>query len=147
MTDLAERPTALYRFFDADDRLLYAGIAVNPPARWQGHKGEKDWWYTATRATLTWYDNRADAEKAEAEAIATERPLHNRKLRHYGRVESNVEVMSAEEVRKVLGQRLSKARDEGMHTAVARHGVVKAVIVPIDWYQRVRQLDGDRADL
>lgn len=147
MTDLADRPTALYRFFDADDRLLYVGIAVNPPARWQGHKGEKDWWYAATRATLTWFDSRAEAEKAEAEAIETEHPLHNRLLRHYGLLEPNLEVMPIEEARKVLGQRLSKAHDEGMHTAIARHGTVMGVIVPIDWYRRARQLDGDPTDL
>ena len=147
MTDLADRPTALYRFFDADERLLYVGIAVNPPSRWQGHKGEKEWWYDARRATLTWFSSRGEAERAEAEAIASERPLHNMQLRHYGMVEPNLEVMPIGEARKVLGQHLSKARSDGLHTAIARHGVVKAVLVPMADYRRYRAIVGDPTDL
>jgi predicted GIY-YIG superfamily endonuclease len=71
---LASRPTALYRFYDADDVLLYVGITYDLKKRWSTHRLDKSWWHLVSRKTHEWYANRALAEAAEARAIETERP-------------------------------------------------------------------------
>lgn len=74
---VADRRTALYRLFDAAGKLLYIGIAVNPPSRWAGHAADKLWWGEVARITIHWYDTWGAAEAAEATAIRQENPLHN----------------------------------------------------------------------
>lgn len=78
------RPTWLYRYFDADDRLLYVGVAFDVLKRAQGHRRHAAWWPLATTYTEERYPTRTEAEAAEVEAIRTEAPLynvvHNRKL-------------------------------------------------------------------
>jgi transcriptional regulator with XRE-family HTH domain len=69
--------TALYRFFDAADVLLYVGITDNIAARWNKHANEKRWWSDVARKTVDWHDSRTDAELIEKRAILDERPLYN----------------------------------------------------------------------
>lgn len=69
--------TALYRLYDADDRLLYVGISVNPKQRFRAHAATKRWWGDVERATSEWFENRGLAFMAEIEAIHAENPLHN----------------------------------------------------------------------
>ena len=52
-----------------------------------------------------------------------------------------------EEARKELGAILRVAREDGVHTPIARHGTAEGVFVPMDDYRRYRQLDGDPTDL
>lgn len=68
--------TALYRFFDADDRLLYVGISDQPIRRWAGHT-ERRWWREARTCTVQWYGSRHEAAAAEKHAITHEDPVHN----------------------------------------------------------------------
>lgn len=70
-------PTTLYRFFDADDRLLYVGITSRGPSRWSEHRANRPWWHAVVRSTMTHYPTRAAAVIAEMHAIQTEHPLHN----------------------------------------------------------------------
>lgn len=60
--------------------LLYIGIAKDPEQRWQGHahSANSPWWPLVARKTVTWFSSREAADKAETDAIAAERPLHNR---------------------------------------------------------------------
>jgi excisionase family DNA binding protein len=67
---------SLYRFFDADGRLLYVGITKTLAVRWRNHS-EKHWWPSVATATITYFSNRVSAEVAETEAIITEKPLWN----------------------------------------------------------------------
>lgn len=60
---------------------------------------------------------------------------------------AKIERMSVEDARRALGKRLDMARDDDTHTVVAKHGRDAGVIVPMDWYRRMRQLDGDPTDL
>jgi predicted GIY-YIG superfamily endonuclease len=76
--DAGPERTALYRFFDLDDELLYVGITNNPEKRWNHHRARQAWWPQVARKTLEWFDNRGDAEVAEIEAIRGEIPRHNR---------------------------------------------------------------------
>ena len=72
--------TTLYRFFDADDRLLYVGIAGNPGRRFHQHANGPDgkpWWSHVARSTMEHFDTREEAAAAEVAAIVTEHPLHN----------------------------------------------------------------------
>lgn len=69
--------TALYRFFDADDELLYVGITYDPATRWKQHQSKAPWWRDVTMRTVEWYDDRPAAEAAERKAVQTEGPRYN----------------------------------------------------------------------
>lgn len=69
--------TALYRFYDVDDCLLYVGITDNPRARFKQHAAHKSWWGKVSMREIEWLDSRHEAEVAELTAIYRERPLHN----------------------------------------------------------------------
>ena len=66
----------LYRFY-ADEDLLYVGITLNLPARWDAHAKDKPWWSEVTRCTVGHYDSREAAEAAERDAIRAEAPRYN----------------------------------------------------------------------
>lgn len=70
------RRTALYRFFDSDDQLLYIGIAYDPNLRRYQHAGQP-WRDAVARQVIEWYPSRQAAEDAERKAIEAELPLHN----------------------------------------------------------------------
>jgi predicted GIY-YIG superfamily endonuclease len=70
--------TALYRLFDADDTLLYLGIARDPEYRWKLHSDRQTWWHHVARKTVKWYSSREDALAAEARFTAKELPLYDR---------------------------------------------------------------------
>ncbi|MFE7485489.1 GIY-YIG nuclease family protein [Streptomyces sp. NPDC057552] len=69
--------TALYRLFDAQDTLLYVGIAEDPKSRWAQHAADKTWWPQVTRRDIEWLPDRKLAEEAERSAIEGEGPIHN----------------------------------------------------------------------
>lgn len=71
-----DRWTAVYRLYDANDRLLYVGIGYDYLARWKSH-AKKDWWPQVARKDVIWYDNRLTAAWEETKAILTEDPVHN----------------------------------------------------------------------
>ena len=60
---------------------------------------------------------------------------------------AKVQRTSVERARAKLGQIIDTARDESVHTVIARHTTDVAVVVPLDWYRRMRELDGDPTDL
>jgi hypothetical protein len=72
----APERTALYRFFDADDELLYVGISRDPAERWKQHR-DKPWWRDVAMRVVEWHDDRPSAERAERKAIQTEGPRYN----------------------------------------------------------------------
>lgn len=80
--------TALYRFYGADDRLMYVGITEQLGTRWEAHMRLKPWWPDVHRQTSEWYPTRAEAAAAEEKAIATEQPRHN--VRHSVRLPDNI---------------------------------------------------------
>jgi DNA-binding transcriptional regulator YhcF (GntR family)/predicted GIY-YIG superfamily endonuclease len=71
--------TALYRYFAADDSLLYVGVAFDPAARAEQHarNAYDTWWRLAAKRTDEWFDSRLEAELSEIDAIARERPRFN----------------------------------------------------------------------
>jgi DNA-binding transcriptional regulator YhcF (GntR family)/predicted GIY-YIG superfamily endonuclease len=71
--------TALYRYFDDADSLLYVGIAYDPDERQKQHAltAQDSWWPMQKRRTVEWRDSREDAERAERRAIRVEQPRFN----------------------------------------------------------------------
>jgi hypothetical protein len=77
-----EEAVALYRYFDADDVLLYVGISNDPEFRWKAHlygSSSVTWPKEAVRRTIEWHDSRPLALTAEEEAIRTENPRYNKR--------------------------------------------------------------------
>lgn len=70
---------ALYRFFDARDRLLYIGITEILDTRLASHRRRSPWRSEIARHTVEWHSSRRAASDAEVAAIRTERPIHNDK--------------------------------------------------------------------
>ncbi|MFB7359576.1 GIY-YIG nuclease family protein [Streptomyces gardneri] len=72
-------PTALYRFFDADGRLLYVGITKDLQTRFATHARTKhgSWWPLVARRTVEWFSDRPTASRAEICAIKSEDPAYN----------------------------------------------------------------------
>ncbi|MDX3520761.1 GIY-YIG nuclease family protein [Streptomyces scabiei] len=83
--DMTER-TAVYRLRDRKGRLLYVGISNDPEFRWRQHQSVKPWWSDVSAKEVTWYDTRALALQAEAEAIHAEQPLYNSIIPRLGKV-------------------------------------------------------------
>ncbi|WP_062215801.1 GIY-YIG nuclease family protein [Streptomyces sp. NBRC 109706] len=69
--------TALYRFYDERDRLLYVGISKDPDQRWREHQQLSPWSRQISRREVEWLTSRRTAEVAEVAAIKSERPAHN----------------------------------------------------------------------
>ena len=76
-----EESTVLYRFFDADDVLLYVGITDKPGSRWEQHMREQPWWPEARRQVTQWLDSRKLAEAAEQAGELRRMPCLQRRSR------------------------------------------------------------------
>lgn len=72
-----KRSFVLYRFYDAEDRLLYVGLTTNPGRRVEKHRSEKSWWEEVNRIEIEHFDDLSTLRMAERTAIESERPLHN----------------------------------------------------------------------
>ncbi|MEU1043897.1 GIY-YIG nuclease family protein [Streptomyces sp. NPDC005897] len=77
MTDIEDQPTAVYRLYARDGRLLYVGMTNNPDARFRFHALTKQWWHLVNKQDIEWHPNRSTARRNEARAIKDERPAHN----------------------------------------------------------------------
>ncbi len=71
--------TAVYRFYDEDNVLLYVGQTPAPIERFHEHRDDKPWFDEVTHFSTDWHLSREDAEWAEDAAIADEWPLYNKK--------------------------------------------------------------------
>jgi hypothetical protein len=70
--------TTLYRYFDAEGRLLYVGITGQTAMRGLQHARYSQWWPRVASATYEHFATRAEAESAELAAITNECPRYNR---------------------------------------------------------------------
>jgi hypothetical protein len=75
---IEERPTALYRCYDADGAVLYVGIGVDPDARVRAHR-RKAWGGLIASADHTWYRDRRAARAAELAEIDAEKPPYSKR--------------------------------------------------------------------
>ena len=67
----------LYRFYAADDTLLYVGLTVNPGKRMEKHAYGKPWWAEVARIAMEQHGSIEALREAERDAIKTEKPRHN----------------------------------------------------------------------
>jgi hypothetical protein len=69
----------LYRFYDADDALLYVGISLHAAVRASEHRRAKPWWPFVARMEVEHLGEvtRVEAERHERSVILAERPRYN----------------------------------------------------------------------
>ncbi|MFE2384462.1 GIY-YIG nuclease family protein [Streptomyces misionensis] len=77
MPDIEDQPTAVYRLYARDGRLLYVGMTNNPDTRFAYHALTQRWWHLVEKRDVQWHSDRPTARRLEAEAIKSERPVHN----------------------------------------------------------------------
>jgi len=71
------REHVVYRAYDGADRLLYVGCTNDIDARMKSHHTSSPWAVYMARFATEVFETRADAESAEARAIAEEHPRWN----------------------------------------------------------------------
>lgn len=71
-----DKPSSVYRLYDAEGRLLYVGLARRPENRIYAHK-RKPWGHLINSMAVEWFDDREAAKAAERTAIHHEEPIHN----------------------------------------------------------------------
>lgn len=69
----------VYRLKDKDGVLLYIGVTGNVAKRKIQHARVQPWWGDVASTVVQCFDSREAAEAAEAAAIVSENPVHNRK--------------------------------------------------------------------
>lgn len=77
MSEIENQPTAVYRLYARDGRLLYVGMTNNPDVRFDYHSLTKKWWHLVEKREVEWHHDRATARQYEAAAIKAEGPVHN----------------------------------------------------------------------
>lgn len=150
------RMTAVYRLYDAADRLLYVGIGFDFDSRWKSHAENKSWWPQVARKDVIWFDNRLDAAYEEARAIRFENPLHNERpgiypigvmiVRRFVRpihigwwARERELIVNKPDIDKVFNE----VACERSHALVAFEGQPVAFAVPIDWFLAAREQLGE----
>lgn len=72
-----DRPSSVYRIYNADGELIYVGVAYSPKVRVSFHRNNKPWGGEIARHEVDWYDTREAAEAAEEQQIADAWPRYN----------------------------------------------------------------------
>ena len=67
----------VYKFYDADDRLLYIGISASLTARLNQHADDRSWFREVASARVEHVQGRQAALDRELELIRAEKPLYN----------------------------------------------------------------------
>jgi excinuclease UvrABC nuclease subunit len=99
---------ALYRHFDAEDKLLYVGISLRPFTRIKEHSVVSNWADAIANVRIEYFPTRKEALEAEAKAVQEENPLYNIRLRKPKKEPKRAAVVEekAEEQRITLTQRV-----------------------------------------
>lgn len=71
------KPTTLYRYYDANHRLLYVGITCRGPRRAEEHAKKQPWWPRQVWMRSEHFPTWVEAEEAERLAIKNEKPECN----------------------------------------------------------------------
>lgn len=67
----------VYRHYGQCGTLLYVGLSNDVGRRLEQHKKTSPWANKVARTTVTRFETREDAQRAERAAIETEQPIHN----------------------------------------------------------------------
>jgi predicted GIY-YIG superfamily endonuclease len=75
-SDMCDRRTTVYRFYDSAGTLLYVGLTMNLRGRLDKHH-RRPWWPQVASMETVDYPDRESAKSAERYAIHHENPVHN----------------------------------------------------------------------
>lgn len=109
-TSQSSNTFVLYRFYAADDSLLYVGLTRNPGRRIDKHAGEKSWWSDVARIEIAHFDSLPELREAERMAIQSEKPRHNirmngvKRSRRSSRPDSVTSVIEEVEIDGLVGR-------------------------------------------
>lgn len=123
---------ALYRHFDATGALLYLGISLSPIERLSQHMSAAPWAEEITTITVQWHPDRKAAEKAEREAILTEKPKNNRTFCH-----GDTKAIVYELIEALTPEAIMLRLDVSSHSIRAAR--FKGLI-PSSWYDVMRKM-------
>jgi predicted GIY-YIG superfamily endonuclease len=73
-----DTPTSVYRYYDAEGRLIYVGVTSRGPQRQAQHAITAEWWPHVRAQDVEHYDNRETALRREKWLIERHRPPFNR---------------------------------------------------------------------
>ncbi len=105
----------VYRFYDVDGELLYVGITRDMSQRFAAHRRDAEWWSDVANVTVEVTAGRAEAEYAEAVAILSERPAHNRSQPSVERARSRVQSNGADVRRLVAAVEELRTERDGLY--------------------------------
>lgn len=91
---MSNQPYVLYRFFGADETLLYIGITSDPGQRVQQHAATKNWWGEVLTILMEHHPDRESLLLAERDAIIAEGPRYN--IVHNGGMRASRESIPAQ---------------------------------------------------
>lgn len=138
--------TALYRFYDSDDTLLYVGITGTISFRWEQHARRQPWWPAACRQIVDWHPTREAAEAAERVAIQSERPLHN--IAHSAKQAMSRAAprpvpggLTVGALRRSLADQLGQVQHGGGSIEITKNGKTAAYLVSPELFARLTQED------
>lgn len=152
--------TAVYRLYDARDRLLYVGIAYDFDVRFRQHAETKAWWPEVARKDVTWFTSRLDAAYEESRAIDEECPVYNdqpgidplglilfrvRSWNHWepwaeGTCPANPTLAVADHAHRKVAKAVAI---HGAYAAAVVDGKIRAYLVPAEWYERAAEALGE----
>lgn len=122
----------LYRHFDAEGRLLYVGITVDPVARLRNHKLNAPWARDIARVEVSVaFGSREEAEDAERRVIRAEAPTYN--------TVHTADVLKEERAARVKAHAAALGypiRAREMRRASGNEGRCSEVIADIDYWHR-----------
>jgi len=110
------RACILYRWWDADDRLLYVGKSISLFARIESHRNRSRFFDEATKMTIERYPDQLSLAEAEVRAIRSERPPYN--VAH----NREVEMPHDPELEQQMQLEMAQAIDEVMAPIFAQFG-------------------------
>lgn len=153
MTTATQR-TALYRLYDATERLLYVGISAQPDTRWTQHASDKPWWPLVSRKDVEWHAGRPQAEAAERAAVQSEGPLYNTAGAGQSLLATHFpigEVLTQSQARLRISDVLDATQFRGKDVAITRRGKVAGYIMSPENYalavKRLAERDALREQL
>ncbi|GAB1331708.1 GIY-YIG nuclease family protein [Streptomyces sennicomposti] len=84
---MGNRPTAVYRLFDAEETLLYVGMSVSPERRFEEHSKKKPWWpeVDLSKTAIAWYKDRFAAAVVEQQDERSGIPRYGKDQPAFGR--------------------------------------------------------------
>lgn len=115
--------TAVYRFYNGEDVLLYVGQTPALLERFFEHRDDKPWFHEVDHWSREFHPTREDAEWREDFVIADEWPLHNKKGQPRDgdgyRVPSHVADVLLQVIRDAVSAQVPEARPEQIAAVVA----------------------------